>query len=60
MKKYICYVVSLVAACLLAVSCGDNNNNNETITEQTLSNCFAYVSDIAEGPSAYITGKPAG
>ncbi len=56
MKKYICYVVSLVAACLLAVSCGDNNNNNETITEQTLSNCFAYVSDIAEGPPAYITG----
>lgn len=56
MKKYLHYLTSLVVACLLLTSCDDDNKGNQTITEQTLPNCFAYVTDIADGPAAYYTG----
>ncbi len=52
MKKYLHYLTSLLLACVLATSC-EKTTSNETITEQTLTNCFAYVSDFADGPAAY-------
>lgn len=54
MKKYLHYLTSLLLACVLATSC-EKTTSNETITEQTLTNCFAYVSDFADGPAAYYT-----
>ena len=55
MKKYLHYLTAIVVACLLLASC-DDNKGNQTITEQTLPNCFASVADIADGPAAYYSG----
>ena len=43
-------------SCMLAVSCGGDDDDNQTITEQTINGCFEYVTNIAEGPSAYYSG----
>ena len=52
MKKYLNYLSSLLLGCLLFASC-NTETNNETITEQTLINAFAYVTNIADGTSIY-------
>lgn len=54
MKRHLLKFFTLAIVVLLS-SCS-NNDDVDTITEQTIPGCFAYVTDIANGPSAYYTG----
>lgn len=55
MKKILkTLALCLAGICLMTISsCNKNDDDEDTVTEQAFSNCFAFVEDIANGPSAY-------